>query len=88
MRELNKYEKLFLNFMNNKGGAQILVVTGLGFLALFVPVFFIQGIKTLIEIPDWPSRLLVMFGMACVVIALVFLVLAMKMFGKNFFDKK
>lgn len=88
MRELNKYEKKFLNFMNNKGGAQILVATGLGFLALFVPVFFIQGIKTLIEIPDWPSRLLVMFGMACVVIALVFLVLAMKMFGKNFFDKK
>lgn len=88
MRELNKYEKKFLNFMNNKGGAQILVATGLGFLALFVPVFFIQGIKILIEIPDWPSRLLVMFGMACVVIALVFLVLAMKMFGKNFFDKK
>ena len=88
MRELNRFEKKFLNFMNNKGGAQILVVTGLGFLALFVPVFFIQGIKTLIEIPDWPSRLLVMFGMSCVVIALVFLVLAIKMFGKNFFDKK
>ena len=40
MRELNKFEKKFLNFMNNKGGAQILVVTGLCSLALFVPVFF------------------------------------------------
>lgn len=88
MRELNKFEKKFLNFMNNKGGAQILVVTGLGGLALFVPVFFMQGIKILIDIPDWPSRLLVIFGMLCVIVALVVLVLAMKMFGKNFFDKK
>jgi protein-S-isoprenylcysteine O-methyltransferase Ste14 len=88
MRELNKFEKWFLNLMNNKGGAQILVVTGLGFLALFVPVFFIQAVNILIDIPDWPSRLLVIFGMTCVIIALVFLVLAIKMFGKNFFDKK
>jgi hypothetical protein len=51
-------------------------------------VFFIQAVNILIDIPDWPSRILVMFGMACVIIALVFLVLAIKMFGKNFFDKK
>lgn len=88
MRDLNKFEKKFLNFMNNKGGAQILVVIGLGFLALLVPVFFIQAINILIDIPDWPSRLIVIFGMACVIIALVFLGKAIKMFGKNFFDKK
>ena len=88
MRELNKFEKKFLNLMNNKGGAQILVMTGLGFLALFVPVFFVQGINVLIDMPDWPSRVLVIFGMACVIVALVFLGLALKMFGKNFFDKK
>lgn len=88
MRELNKFEKKFLNFMNNKGGAQILVVTGLCSLALFVPVFFIQGINILIDMPDWPSRLLVIFGFTCVIIALVFLGKAFKMFGKNFFDKK
>ena len=88
MRELNKYEKKFLNFMNNKGGAQILVVTGLCSLALFVPVFFVQAVNVLIDMPDWPSRVLVIFGMTCVIVALVFLGKAIKMFGKNFFDKK
>ena len=88
MRELNKFEKGFLNFMNKEGGAQILVLTGLGGLALFVPVFFIQGIKMLIDMPDWPSRVLVIFGMACVIIALVCLGLAFKIFGKNFFGGK
>ena len=38
-KELSKFGKWFLNFMNNKGGAKILVMAGLASLAIFLGPF-------------------------------------------------
>ena len=41
-KELSKFVKWFLNFMNNKGGAKALVIIGLTSLAIFLGPFFVQ----------------------------------------------
>jgi hypothetical protein len=60
--------------MNNKGGAQICVLTGILSICLFLVPFFIQSYNIITSDENIASKCLVMFGVLCVVISLVFLV--------------
>ena len=73
-KELSKFGKWFLNFMNNKGGAKILVMTGLTSLAIFLGPFFVQTFNLLCSDMNGASKAIVIFGLACVITALVCLV--------------
>lgn len=73
-RELSKFGKWLLNFMNNKGGAKILVVIGLTSLAIFLGPFFVQTFNLLCSDMNGASKAIVIFGLVCVVTVLVFLV--------------
>ena len=73
-RELSKFDKWFLNFMNNKGGAKILVMAGLTSLAIFLGPFFVQTFNLLCSDMNFASKAIIVFGLACVITALVFLV--------------
>jgi hypothetical protein len=73
-KELSKFGKWFLNFMNNKGGAKILVMTGLTSLAIFLGPFFIQSFNLLCSGMNVTSKAIVIFCLACVIIALVCLI--------------
>ena len=73
-KELSKFNKWFLNFMNNKGGAKILVMTGLTSLAIFLGPFFVQTFNLLCSDMNFASKAIVIFGLACVITVLVFLV--------------
>ncbi len=72
--EISKFGKWFLNFMNNKGGAKILVMTGLTSLAIFLGPFFIQTFNLLCSDMNFASKAIVIFGLVCVITVLVFLV--------------
>jgi hypothetical protein len=72
--EISKFGKRFLNFMNNKGGAQILVMTGLASLVIFLGPFFIQTFNLLCSDMNFASKAIVIFGLVCVITVLVFLV--------------
>lgn len=72
--EISKFGKWFLNFMNNKGGAKILVMTGLTSLAIFLGPFFVQTFNLLCSDMNGASKAIIVFGLACVITALVFLV--------------
>jgi hypothetical protein len=73
-RELSKFGKWFLNFMNNKGGAKIMVMTGLTSLAIFLGPFFVQTFNLLFSDINGASKAIVIFGLACVITAIVCLV--------------
>lgn len=73
-KELSKFGKWFLNFMNNKGGAKILVMTGLTSLAIFLGPFFVQTFNLLCSDMNGASKAIVIFGLACVITAIVCLV--------------
>ena len=73
-KELSKFGKWFLNFMNNKGGAKILVMTGLISLAIFLGPFFVQTFNLLCSDMNFASKAIVVFGLVCVITVLVFLV--------------
>ena len=73
-KELSKFNKWFLNFMNNKGGAKILVMTGLTSLAIFLGPFFVQTFNLLCSDMNGASKAIVIFGLACVITAIVCLV--------------
>ena len=73
-KELSKFGKWFLNFMNTKGGAKILVMTGLTSLAIFLGPFFVQTFNLLCSDMNGASKAIVIFGLACVITAIVCLV--------------
>ena len=73
-KELSKFGKWFLDFMNNKGGAKILVMTGLTSLAIFLGPFFVQTFNLLCSDMNGASKAIVIFGLACVITAIVCLV--------------
>lgn len=73
-KELSKFGKWFLNFMNNKGGANALVIIGLTLLAIFLGPFFVQTFNLLFSDMNGPSKTIVIFGLTCVIIALVCLI--------------
>lgn len=82
-RELNKFEKWFLNFMNNKGGVQGCVAIGLTALAFFIGPYLIQTFNLITSNMDIASKAIVIFGFVCVVVALVYLVKMLIFVGKN-----
>ena len=82
-QELSKFGKWFLNFMNNKGGAKILVMTGLTSLAIFLGPFFVQTFNLLCSDMNGASKAIVIFGLTCVIIALVCLIKMLIFVGKN-----
>ena len=73
-KELSKFGKWFLNFMDNKGGAKILVMAGLTSLAIFLGPFFVQTFNLLCSDMNFASKAIIVFGLACVITSLVFLV--------------
>ena len=73
-RELSKFGKWFLNFMNNKGGAKILVIAGLTSLAIFLGPFFGQTFNLLCSDMNFASKAIIVFGLACVITALICLI--------------
>lgn len=73
-KELSKFGKWFLNFMNNKGGAKALVIIGLTSLAIFLGPFFVQTFNLMCSDMNLASKAIVVFGFLCVAIALIFLV--------------
>lgn len=72
--EISKFGKWFLDVMNNKGGAKILVMTGLTSLAIFLGPFFVQTFNLLCSDMNWASKAIVIFGLVCVITVLVCLV--------------
>ena len=86
-KELSKFGKWFLNFMNNTGGAKILVMTGLTSLAIFLGPFFVQTFNLLCSDMNGASKAIVIFGLACVITAIVCLVKMIILVNKqtNFF---
>ena len=73
-RELSKFGKSFLNFMNNKGGAKTLVIIGLILLPIFLGPYFVQTFNLLCSGMNGASIAIVIFGLACVITAIVCLV--------------
>lgn len=73
-KELSKFGKWFLDVMNNRGGAKALVIIGLTSLAIFLGPFFVQTFNLLFSDMNGPSKAIVIFGLACVIVALVCLI--------------
>lgn len=73
-KELSKFGKWFLNVMNNRGGAKALVIIGLTSLAIFLGPFFVQTFNLLFSDMNGASKAIVIFGLACVITALVCLI--------------
>lgn len=71
---LSKFGKWFLNVMNNRGGAQGLVIFGLTSLVIFLGPFFVQTFNLLCSDMNFASKAIVIFGLVCVITALVFLI--------------
>ena len=82
-RELSKFGKSFLNFMNNKGGAKNLVIIGLILLPIFLGPYFVQTFNLLCSGMNGASVAIVIFGLTCVIIALVCLIKMLIFVGKN-----
>lgn len=73
-QELSKFGKWFLDVMNNKGGAKILVIIGLTSLAIFLGPFFVQTFNLMCSDMNFASKAIVVFGLVCVITALVCLI--------------
>lgn len=84
-RELSKSGNWFLNFMNNKGGAQFFVIFGIMALILLVGPFFVQSYNILSSDLNITSIAIVIFGVICVLISLIALIILLTKVGKDFF---
>ena len=73
-KELSKFGKWFLNFMNNQGGTKTLIIFGLSALALFLGPYFMQTFILMCSDMNTVSKVVVVFGFLCVATALFFLV--------------
>lgn len=73
-KEISKFGKMFLDIMNNQGGAKALIIFGLSALALFLGPYFIQTFNLMCSDMNTVSKVVVAFGFLCVAIALFFLV--------------
>lgn len=73
-RELSKFGKWFLDVMNNRGGAKALVIFGLTSLAIFLGPFFVQTFNLMCSDMNFASKAIVIFGLVCVITALVCLI--------------
>lgn len=73
-QKLSKFGKWFLDVMNNRGGAKALVIFGLTSLAIFLGPFFVQTFNLMCSDMNWASKAIVIFGLVCVITALVCLV--------------
>lgn len=73
-KELSKFGKWFLDVMNNRGGAKALVIIGLTSLAIFLGPFFVQTFNLMCSDMNFASKAIVIFGLACVITALVCLI--------------
>ena len=82
-KELSKFGKWFLNFMNNKGGAKTLVIIGLVLLPIFLGPYFVQTFNLLCSDMNRASIAIVIFGLACVITVLVCLIKMLIFVGKN-----
>ena len=60
--------------MNNRGGAKALVIIGLTSLAIFLGPFFVQTFNLMCSDMNFASKAIVVFGLVCVIIALVCLI--------------
>ena len=74
IKEISKFGKLFLDIMNNQGGAKALIIFGLSALALFLGPYFMQTFNLMCSDMNTVSKVVVVFGFLCVAIALFFLV--------------
>ena len=74
LSKFEKFEKCFLNFINNKGGAKIFVMVGLTALAICLGPFFVQAFNLLCSDMNGASKAIVIFGLTCVITALVCLI--------------
>jgi cell shape-determining protein MreD len=82
-RELSKFGKWFLNFMNNKGGVQGCVSIGLASLAFFIGPYLIQTFNLITSDMNMASKAIVIFGFVCVAVAFVFLIKMLIFVSKN-----
>lgn len=73
-KEISKFGKKFLDFMNNRGGAQGFVIFGLAALAIFLGPYFIQTFNLMTSDMNTVSKVVVAFGFICVAIALICLI--------------
>ena len=82
-KEISKFGKKFLDFMNNRGGAQGFVIFGLIALAIFLGPYFIQTFNLMTSDMNTASKIIVIFGFVCVVVALICLIKMLIFVGKN-----
>ena len=84
-KEISKFGKKFLDFMNNRGGAQGFVIFGLTALAILIGPYVIQTFNLMTSSSDMntASKIIVIFGFVCVVVALICLIKMLIFVGKN-----
>ena len=82
-KELSKFGKKFLDFMNNRGGAQGFVIFGLTGLAILIGPYVIQTFNLMTSDMNTASKIIVIFGFVCVVVALICLIKMLIFVGKN-----
>lgn len=80
-----KTDNWFIKFMNHKGGAQFFVIFGIIALMLLVGPFFVQSYNILSSYLNIASIAIVIFGVVCVLISLIALILLLTKVGKDFF---
>lgn len=69
-KELSKFGKWFIDVMNNQCCAIVLIIFGLSALALFLEPYHMQTFKDM----SGTSKAIVIFGLVCVITALVYLI--------------
>lgn len=86
-KELSKFGKLFLDLMNNQGGAKAVVIFGLTSLVILLGSFFVQVFNFICADIHFVSKAIVIFVVVCVIIALVCLINVLFVANKqtNFF---
>ena len=82
-KEISKFGKKFLDFMNNRGGAQGFVIFGLTALAILIGPYVIQTFNLMTSDMNTASKIIVVFGFVCVVVALICLIKMLIFVGKN-----
>ena len=82
-KEISKFGKKFLDFMNNRGGAQGFVMFGLTALAILIGPYVIQTFNLMTSDMNTASKIIVIFGFVCVVVALICLIKMLIFVGKN-----
>ena len=73
-KELSKFGKKFLDFMNNQGGAKTVIIFGLTSLAVLLGSFFVHVFNFICSDIHFASKVIVIFVAVCVIIALVCLI--------------